>query len=92
MVASDLDSRCTRGFTRRRGPPAASALTIPLAAVTRIDGKPMVFVMVGKGTVEPRQVKLGAEDANNVAIADGLKDGEAVVLGGMFALKSEIFR
>ncbi len=78
-----------RIHTRAR---AGKVPSIPRAAVTRIDGKPTVFVMVGKGTVEPRQVKLGAEDANNVAIADGLKDGEAVVLGGMFALKSEIFR
>jgi membrane fusion protein, heavy metal efflux system len=67
-------------------------LTIPRAALTRIDGKPMVFVMHDKNTVEPRAVTTGPEDAERVAIHDGLRENERVVLGGMFALKSEIFR
>jgi cobalt-zinc-cadmium efflux system membrane fusion protein len=67
-------------------------LTIPRPALTRIDGKPMVFVMHDKNTVEPRAVTTGPEDAERVAIHDGLKENERVVLGGMFALKSEIFR
>jgi membrane fusion protein, heavy metal efflux system len=71
---------------------AGKVRSVPRAAVTRIDGKPTVFVMVGKGTVEPRQIKLGAEDAHNVAVVEGLADHESVVVGGMFALKSEIFR
>ena len=53
---------------------------------------PTVFVMVAKGAVEPRSVKLGAEDARDVAVVEGLKEGENVVLEGMFGLKSEIFR
>jgi membrane fusion protein, heavy metal efflux system len=71
---------------------AGKVLSVPRTAVTRIDGKPTVFVMVGKGTVEPREIKLGGEDARDVAVTQGLKDGEQVVVGGMFALKSEIFR
>lgn len=67
-------------------------LTIPRAALTRIDGKPMVFVMHDKNTVEPRAVTTGSEDAERVAIHEGLRENERVVLGGMFALKSEIFR
>jgi cobalt-zinc-cadmium efflux system membrane fusion protein len=67
-------------------------LTIPRGALTRIDGKPMVFVARDKNTVEPRAVTTGPEDAERVAIHDGLRENERVVLGGMFALKSEIFR
>jgi cobalt-zinc-cadmium efflux system membrane fusion protein len=65
---------------------------LPRQAVTRIDGTPTVFVQIDAGTVEPRRIKLGAEDATEVAVIDGLKAGERVVVGGMFALKSEIFR
>jgi cobalt-zinc-cadmium efflux system membrane fusion protein len=71
---------------------AAAMPSIPRQAVTRIDGATTVFVLVDKGTVEPRRVKLGAEDASHVAVLDGLKSGERVVVEGMFALKSEIFR
>jgi multidrug efflux pump subunit AcrA (membrane-fusion protein) len=42
--------------------------------------------------VEPRRVSLGPQDAEHAAILQGLKEGEVVVVGGMFALKSEIFR
>ncbi len=66
--------------------------SVPRVAITRIDGKPTVFVLVEKGAVEPRNVKVGSEDADNTTIADGVKEGELVVVGGMFALKSEIFR
>lgn len=71
---------------------AVAMPTVPRTAVTRIDGQSTVFVLVDKATVEPRKIKLGSEDASDVAIIDGLKAGERVVTGGMFALKSEIFR
>ena len=71
---------------------AQKALTIPRAAVTRIDGKSMVFVMHDKNTVEPRAVTTGPEDAERIAVHEGLRENDRIVLGGMFALKSEIFR
>lgn len=72
--------------------PAATVLQVPREAVTRVDGKPVVFVALNDTSVEFRQVKLGLEDADSVAILDGVKPGEKVVTGGVFALKSEIFR
>jgi cobalt-zinc-cadmium efflux system membrane fusion protein len=71
---------------------AQKALTIPRAAVTRIDGKSMVFVMHDQNTVEPRAVTTGPEDAERIAVHEGLHENDRIVLGGMFALKSEIFR
>jgi cobalt-zinc-cadmium efflux system membrane fusion protein len=67
-------------------------LVLPRQAVTRIDGKPTVFVALDRLTVEPRGVTTGPEDGERVAIVEGLAAGDKVVVGGMFALKSELFR
>jgi membrane fusion protein, heavy metal efflux system len=72
--------------------PAAKTLTVPRGAVTRVDGKAIVFVLSSPLTAEARPVAVGAEDATHVAILDGLRAGEKIVTGGMFALKSELFR
>jgi cobalt-zinc-cadmium efflux system membrane fusion protein len=72
---------------------ADKVLTVPRTAITRIDGNATVFVMLPQGhAVEPRRVALGPQDANYTAILQGLREGETVIEGGMFALKSEIFR
>ena len=72
--------------------PATNSLSVSKRAVTRVDGQPTVFVLLDKNTVEPRTITLGASDPERVAVVNGLKEGERVVLGGMFALKSEIYR
>lgn len=72
--------------------PRAERLTVPRVAVTRIDGKPTVFVKAGATAVEPREIKIGAEDADDVAVVEGLKAGEEVVTSGVLALKAEVFR
>ncbi|MBC7793663.1 MAG: efflux RND transporter periplasmic adaptor subunit [Clostridia bacterium] len=72
--------------------PSARGLTISKRAITRIDGKPTVFVLRDKNTVEPRIVTLGASGADRVSVTEGLNEGETIVVDGMFALKSEIFR
>jgi multidrug efflux pump subunit AcrA (membrane-fusion protein) len=65
---------------------------VPRGAVTRIDGKPTVFVSVAANAVEPRPVELGPEDDQRVAVLAGLARGERVVASGVLALKSELFR
>jgi cobalt-zinc-cadmium efflux system membrane fusion protein len=72
--------------------PAQRSLGVPRGAVTRIDGKPTVFVLKDATTVEARIVATGVEDGERTAIMQGVKEGEQVVVGGMFALKSEIYR
>ncbi len=72
--------------------PRDTHLTVPKQAVTRIDGAPTVFVRVSETSVEPRTLKLGAEDTTSYAVLDGLKAGEAVVTSGVLALKAEVFR
>ncbi len=70
----------------------SSALVIPRDAVTRVDGKPTVFVAVGELAVEPRSIELGREDASRVEVSKGLSAEDRIVVSGVFALKSEIFR
>jgi cobalt-zinc-cadmium efflux system membrane fusion protein len=67
-------------------------LVVPQSAITRIDGKPSVFVSLGRTEVKPRLVELGAQDASLVAVREGLREGERIVVEGVFALKSELFR
>lgn len=67
-------------------------LVLPREAVTSVDGKWTVFVAHDETSVEPRSIELGRQDGDQVEIANGLKEGERVVVTGVFALKSEIFR
>lgn len=67
-------------------------LTVPRTAVTRVDGKPTVFVKVAANAVEPRELKVGSEDADEIAVLEGLTKGDEVVTHGVLALKAEVFR
>lgn len=71
---------------------AEPVLVLPRDAVTSVDGKPTVFVAHDALSVEPRAIELGRQDGQQVEIAKGLREGERVVVNGVFALKSEIFR
>jgi membrane fusion protein, heavy metal efflux system len=65
---------------------------VPLDAVATIDGNATLFVAVDDSAVEPRRVTLGPRDVQSVLITSGLKPGERIVVSGVFALKSELFR
>ena len=75
----------TRGETKK-------ALSVPHAAVVRVDGEATVFVEVGEGRVEVRKVELGASTGELQEVVSGLEPGERVATAGVFALKSELFR
>jgi membrane fusion protein, heavy metal efflux system len=72
--------------------PVSGAISIPLSAVTSVDGKPTVFVAHDEHSVEPRAIVLGAQDGDRVEVARGLERNERIATSGVFALKSEIFR
>ena len=71
---------------------AGAVLVLPRDAVTSVDGKPTVFVAHGAHAVEPRAIQLGRQDGQHVEVVSGLQEGEQIVVSGVFALKSEIFR
>ncbi|MGC4044705.1 MAG: efflux RND transporter periplasmic adaptor subunit [Armatimonas sp.] len=64
------------------------ALTVPEAALVKIEGKPHVFVEEA-GKYEKRQVALGTRAAGGVELKSGVSAGESVVIEGAFVLKSE---
>ena len=67
-----------------------NALTIPAEAVLHSGEKETVFVALGQGKFEPRQVKTGVQnDAGYIEVTQGLFDDETVVTSAQFMLDSE---
>jgi multidrug efflux pump subunit AcrA (membrane-fusion protein) len=56
-----------------------NALTVPVQAVTEIDGQHIAYVVNGGG-VERREVKIGESNEQLIEITDGIKEGERVAL------------
>ena len=56
-----------------------SGVLVPASAVQLRGKEHWVYVAIEPGSFEPRQVKLGYENTENVLVTDGLKAGEAVV-------------
>jgi membrane fusion protein, heavy metal efflux system len=70
------------------GPPV---LTVPNAAVQRVEGTPIVFVRKSDG-FERRAVEPGMTGGDLVEVRSGLREGEEVAMAGAFLLKSELLR
>ena len=72
------------------GPPVHNAVLIPNSAVLRSGERNLVFVDLGEGRFEPREVTLGIEgDHARVQILSGVTAGDAVVTQAQFMLDSE---
>lgn len=67
-------------------------LLVPSGAVTVVDGQPTVFVSESPTAVRALAVELGASNGNQQQVTQGLQEGQTVVVRGVFALKSELFR
>jgi cobalt-zinc-cadmium efflux system membrane fusion protein len=67
-------------------------LVIARSAVTEISGKPVVFVQQPDGDYELHEVKLGESNLGRIRVLSGLREGEAVVVDGVFTLKSSVLR
>lgn len=65
---------------------------VPRESITFVDGEPIVFVAESPGRVGVTRVQLGASDADETEVKRGLRAGQRVVVKGVFALKSELFR
>jgi Cu(I)/Ag(I) efflux system membrane fusion protein/cobalt-zinc-cadmium efflux system membrane fusion protein len=69
---------------------ASGVLTLPVDAVLNSGTGQHVFVALGNGRFEPRQVKTGLQGENGrVQVLSGLKEGEQVVTSAQFMLDSE---
>jgi Cu(I)/Ag(I) efflux system membrane fusion protein len=65
------------------------ALRIPADAIIRTGAKDVVFVALGGGRFEPREVRLGASDGDFIEILRGLDEGQQVVTRANFLVDSE---
>jgi cobalt-zinc-cadmium efflux system membrane fusion protein len=68
----------------------ATVLQVPVSAIMDHESKSFVFVHQGGDAFERRDVSLGRSNGQTVEIVSGLKEGEAVVTSGGFALKSQM--
>ena len=66
------------------------ALTIPSSSVMNSKGKDTVFVDIGSGRFEQREVRIGVSTSDIVEVLSGISEGEKVVTSGSFILKSEL--
>jgi membrane fusion protein, copper/silver efflux system len=69
--------------------PAREGLRIPADAVIDSGTKKVVFVAIGEGKFQPREVKLGTAGPEFVEVAGGLRAGEQVVTRANFLVDSE---
>ncbi len=71
-----------------------SLVTVPEAAVQRMDGNDVVFIAHratgGGARFETREVRIGGTSEGRTAILSGLTPGEAVVVEGAYAVKAEL--
>jgi RND family efflux transporter MFP subunit len=65
------------------------AITAPADAVLDSGLKKTVFVDLGNGIFEPREVETGWRMGNQVEITKGLNPGEKIVVSGNFLIDSE---
>jgi RND family efflux transporter MFP subunit len=74
-----------------KSPVTKQAVVVPMEAVLDTGLKQHVFIALGQGRFEPREVKLGVfSDENNYReVLSGLKGGEEVVTSAQFLLDSE---
>ncbi|WP_375773312.1 efflux RND transporter periplasmic adaptor subunit [Archangium gephyra] len=68
---------------------AREGLKIPSDAVVPTGTTQVVFVALGEGRFQPREVRLGESDGKSVEVTSGLKAGEQVVTGANFLVDSE---
>jgi Cu(I)/Ag(I) efflux system membrane fusion protein len=69
--------------------PARSAITVHADAVIDSGTAKRVFIALGDGQYELREVETGWQEGDRVEIRAGLKAGERVVTSGAFLLDSE---
>jgi Cu(I)/Ag(I) efflux system membrane fusion protein len=67
----------------------SGAFNLPVNAVIRDSQGAHVWLETAKGKFEPRQVKTGVENFDQVEISEGLQSGDKVVTTGAYLLYSE---
>ncbi|HET8734703.1 MAG TPA: efflux RND transporter periplasmic adaptor subunit, partial [Anaeromyxobacteraceae bacterium] len=69
--------------------PTREGLRVPADAVIDSGTRKVVFVAIGEGKFQPREVTLGATSGDHVEVLSGLEAGERVVTRANFLVDSE---
>ncbi len=67
-------------------------LVVPRTALAEIGGKPVAFVRHADDDFELHEVVTGESSLGKVEIVNGLREGEEVVVEGVFTLKSVVLK
>jgi Cu(I)/Ag(I) efflux system membrane fusion protein len=65
------------------------ALRVPVDALVRSGTKNVVFLSLGDGKFEPREVQLGTKNGDELEVISGLVEGQQVVTRANFLVDSE---
>jgi Cu(I)/Ag(I) efflux system membrane fusion protein len=68
---------------------SATGIVIPDSAVIETGLRQIVFVDLGDGGLEPREVKIGVRGDGKAQVLSGVKEGEKVAVKANFLLDSE---
>ena len=87
----DADDRVKLGMTAgvkfiQQQAQQSAQLVIPLAALTEINGKKLVWVIDAENKAQPRTVTAGEFTEDGVLIASGLQAGERIAIAGVHTL------
>jgi membrane fusion protein, heavy metal efflux system len=69
-----------------------TAMMIPKEAVLEAEGKKLIYVLLSGEEFERREVTLGDEYGDKVAVLSGLKNGERVVTQGAYQIRLQELR
>jgi len=72
--------------------PGGPVLAVPEKAMTRLEGRHVVFVETADRQFELREVSPGQIGPDWVEIRSGLSEGERIAVAGVFVLKSEVLK
>lgn len=74
---------------RIASPVSVDAVAVPSQAIIRSGDRNVVVIALGGGYFDPRVVTLGVAADGYVAILDGVKEGESIVVSSQFLIDSE---
>ena len=73
-----------------KDPKAEKLIAVPEEAVFLDGSDKYVFIREGDGRFVAREVSIGSASGGKIEVKEGLKEGDALVIKGVFALKSEL--
>lgn len=85
----DLVPAAQMGFTAEPSE-GSRALVVPRSAVLMVGASSVVYVETEPGRFEIRRVVLGPSSGDEIAVLDGLKEGEQVACSGNFLIDSQM--